>query len=74
MGAFKWVTPKPLVGHYVQASKFACHPQVALTDTSIAVWPPWRLLPNLEEFVSSLFAGYANRLNRAIDGRGLSPH
>ena len=48
--------------------------QVAPTDTSITVWPPWRLLPNLEEFVSSLFVGYANRPNRAIDGRGLSPH
>jgi len=48
--------------------------QVAPTDTAIAVWPPWRLPPNLEEFVSSLFVGYANRPNRAIDGRGLSPH
>jgi hypothetical protein len=48
--------------------------QVAPTDTYFAVWPPWRLLPNLEEFVSSLFVGYANRPNRAIDGRGLSPH
>src|SRR4030067_358910 len=40
----------------------------------IAGWPPWRLLPNLEEFISSLPVGYANRPNRAIDGRGLSPH
>jgi len=58
---------------YVQASKFACHP--GRSDRyDIAVWPPWRLLPNLDEFVSSLPVGYANCPNRAIDSRGLSPH
>jgi len=57
---------------YVQASKFACHPDRS-DRYDIAVWPPWRLLPNLEEFVSSLPVGYANCPNRAIDSRGLSP-
>ena len=47
--------------------------QVAPTDTTF-LWPPWRLLPSIAEFVTSLPVGYANRPNRAIDGRGLSPH
>jgi hypothetical protein len=58
---------------YVQASKFACHP--GRSDRyETAVWPPWRLLPNPGEFVTSLPVGYANCPNRAIDSRGLSPH
>ncbi|MEA1977656.1 MAG: hypothetical protein U9N80_07115, partial [Chloroflexota bacterium] len=31
-------------------------------------------LPSTPQFVTSLCPGYASRPNRAIDGRGLSPH
>ncbi len=32
--------------------------------------PPWLLRPRISRFVTSPSSGYANRLNRAIDGRG----
>src|SRR5262249_38979410 len=57
----------------VQASKFACHPGCSYRNGSKSIGQPWRLLPSAVEFVASLHVGYASRLNRATDGRGLSP-
>ena len=34
------------------------------------MWQPWLLRPSLSQFVTSPCPGYANRLNRAIDGMG----
>src|SRR5215475_12231795 len=48
--------------------------QVAPTATTHAVGQPWLLRPSTVEIVTSLHVEYASRLNRAIDGRGLSPH
>ena len=48
--------------------------QVAPTATASAVGQPWFLRPSLSRFVTSPCPGYACRPNRAIDGRGLSPH
>ena len=47
---------------------------VAPTATAYAVGQPWFLHPSLSWFVTSPRPGYACRPNRAIDGRGLSPH
>jgi hypothetical protein len=47
---------------------------VAPTATVTSVWQPWFLRPSLSWFVTSPRLGYACRPNRAIDGRGLSPH
>ena len=47
---------------------------VAPTDTACAVWQPWFLRPSISWFVTSPRPRYASRPNRAIDGRGLSPH
>ena len=44
--------------------------QVAPTATVSAVGQPWFLRPSLSRFVTSPCPGYANRLNRAIDGMG----
>ena len=44
--------------------------QVAPTATVSAVGQPWFLRPSLSWFVTSPRPGYANRLNRAIDGIG----
>ncbi len=57
----------------VEASKFARHP--GRSDR----WSQRRmaavtLLPSLVWFVTSPYVGYANRPNRAIGGRGLTPH
>src|SRR5262249_37166280 len=57
----------------VQASRFACHPDRSYRDDSMSIGQPWRLRPSTVEFVASLHVGYASRLNRATDGRGLSP-
>jgi hypothetical protein len=35
---------------------------------------PWLFHPSNVQFVTSLYVGYASRLNRAIDDRGLAPH
>src|SRR3990172_1601032 len=43
--------------------------QIAPTDTTCAVWQPWRLLPSTVKVVTFLHVGYANRLNRATDGK-----
>jgi hypothetical protein len=48
--------------------------QVAPTATDTSVWQLWFLRPSLSWFVTSPRLGYACRPNRAIDGRGLSPH
>ena len=48
--------------------------QVAPTATASAVGQPWFLRPSLSRFVTSPCPGYACRPNRAIDGRGPSPH
>jgi hypothetical protein len=48
--------------------------QIAPTDTAYTVWQPWFLRPSLSRVVTSPCPGYACRPNRAIDGRGLSPH
>jgi hypothetical protein len=58
----------------VQASRFACHPGRSYRDGSKSIGQLWRLLPSTVEFVTLLHVGYACRLNRAIDGRGLAPH
>ena len=47
---------------------------VAPTATAYTAWQPWFLRPSLSWFVTSPRPGYAYRPNRAIDGRGLSPH
>ncbi len=47
---------------------------VAPTATAYTVWQPWFLRPSLSWVVTSPRPGYACRPNRAIDGRGLSPH
>ena len=44
--------------------------QVAPPATVSAVWQPWFLRPSLSWVVTSPRPGYANRLNRAIDGIG----
>ena len=48
--------------------------QVAPPATAYAAWQPWFLRPSLSWFVTSPRPGYTNRPNRAIDGRGFSPH
>jgi hypothetical protein len=48
--------------------------QVAPTATDTSVGQLWFLRPSVSWFVTSPCPGYACRLNRAIDGRGLSPH
>jgi hypothetical protein len=47
---------------------------VAPTATDVSVGQPWFLRPSFSWFVTSPRPGYACRPNRAIDGRGLSPH
>jgi hypothetical protein len=47
---------------------------VAPTATDSSVWQPLFLRPSNSWFVTSPRPGYACRPNRAIDGRGLSPH
>src|SRR5712691_5958320 len=47
---------------------------VAPTATVYTAWQPWFLRPSLSWVVTSPRPGYACRPNRAIDGRGLSPH
>ena len=47
---------------------------VAPTATAYTAWQPWFLRPSLSWVVTSPRPGYACRPNRAIDGRGLSPH
>ena len=58
---------------YVQASKFACHPDRS-HRCSQSARRPWRLHPSRTYVVTSIRIGYASRPNRAIDDRGLSPH
>jgi len=43
---------------------------VAPTVTPFDIRQPWLVLPRISQFVTSLSRGYANRLNRAIGGRG----
>lgn len=57
----------------VQASRFARHPGRSYRS-ACSRWQPWLLPPSTVEIVTSLHVGYASRPNRAIDGRGLSPH
>ena len=45
---------------------------IAPTVTPLDIRQPWLLRPRLSQFVTSLSRGYANRLNRAIGGRGTS--
>ena len=45
---------------------------IAPTVTPLDLRQPWLLLPRISQFVTSLSRGYANRLNRAIGGRGTS--
>ena len=52
----------------VQASEFARHPD--RSDRRRYPRPPWLLRPRISRFVTSPSSGYANRPNRAIDGRG----
>jgi len=59
---------------YVQASRFARHPDHSHRRTLSHPEQPCLLLPNTPRFVTSSCPGYASRLNRTIDGRGLSPH
>jgi hypothetical protein len=47
---------------------------VAPTATAYTAWQPWFVRPSLSWVVTSPRPGYACRPNRAIDGRGLSPH
>ena len=47
---------------------------IAPTITYFNVQQLWLLLPNTPRFVTSPCPGYTSRPNRAIDGRGLSPH
>ena len=47
---------------------------VAPTATDTSVWQPWFLRPSISWVVTFPRPGYACRPNRAIDGRGLSPH
>ena len=49
-------------------------PHLAEPWTSSRTGQSWLFLPSTPQFVTSLCPGYASRLNRAIDGRGLSPH
>ena len=57
----------------VQTSKLACHPGHPYRN-GIPIGQPWRLHPGRTCVVTSTCTGYAIRLKRAIDGRGLSPH
>jgi hypothetical protein len=57
----------------VQTSKLACHPGHPCRN-GIPIGQPWRLHPGRTCVVTSTCTGYAIRPNRAIDGRGLSPH
>ena len=45
---------------------------VAPTLTPLGIRRPWLLRPRLSRMVTSPSTGYANRLNRAIGGRGTS--
>jgi hypothetical protein len=58
----------------VQASGFACHPDRSHRCRSTSTGQPWRLHPSRTRVVAFPCIGYASRPNRAIDGRGLSPH
>jgi hypothetical protein len=44
------------------------HPDCSHRDSFVR--QPWLLLPRISQFVTSPSRGYANRLNRAIGGRG----
>ena len=43
---------------------------IAPTAAPDGAGQPWLLRPRISQFVASLSRGYANRLNRAIGGRG----
>ncbi len=43
---------------------------IAPTVTPLSIRQPWLLRPRISRFVTSPSRGYANRLNRAIGGRG----
>ena len=59
---------------FVQASRFACHPDRSHRSRHCAAGRPWRLRPSRMHGVTFMHVGYASRLTRAIDGRGLPPH
>ncbi len=56
----------------VQAPRFARHSDRPYPSNSLK--QQWLLRPSLSQFVTSPSIGYASRPNRAMDGRGLSPH
>ncbi len=55
--------------NHLQACRFARHPGCSHRNAS-RIGQPWLLLPRLSRFVTSPSRGYANRPNRATDGRG----
>ena len=55
---------------YVQASKFACHPDRSQRWGLTSPRQPWRLHPSRTYVVTFIRIGYASRPNRAIDDRG----
>nr|AFS60655.1 unknown protein [bacterium symbiont of Theonella swinhoei pTSMAC1] len=58
---------------FVQASRFACHPGRSHRRSLMTAGQLWRLRSSRTHVVTFMCIEYANRPNRAIDGRGLSP-
>ena len=58
----------------VQAHRFARHSGRSYYKVPWHPGQPWLFHPSISRFVTSPCPGYASRPNRAIDGRGFSPH
>ena len=59
---------------HVQARRFARHPGRSYHDSPKSIRQLWLLHPSRTRVVAFTCIGYANRPNRAIDGKGLSPY